>query len=102
MPDDQRVLLRPMFGTVAAFANGQMFMGLFNDELFVRLPEDERQAALAAGCRLLEPMSGRPIREYVSVPDWRSAPQRVPELAQRSLAYALTLPPKPKKTSRPR
>jgi TfoX/Sxy family transcriptional regulator of competence genes len=102
VPDDERVSLRPMFGTVAAFANGQMFMGLFNDELFVRLPEDERRAALAAGCRPLEPMPGRPMREYVSVPDWKSAPQRVPELAQRSLAYALTLPPKAKKTSRPR
>ena len=87
-----------MFGTVAAFANTQMFMGLFNDELFVRLPEDERHAALASGCRLLEPMPGRPMREYVSVPDWQSNPARVRELAPRSLAYALSLPPKEKRS----
>ncbi len=100
VPDDPRVSLRPMFGTIAAFANTQMFMGLFNDELFVRLPADEPPVALAAGCHLLEPMPGRPMREYVSVPGWQSAPDRVREWAPRALAYALSLPAKAKRTRR--
>ena len=102
VPDDPRVALRPMFGTIAAFANTQMFMGLFNDELFVRLPGDERQAALESGCHLLEPMPGRPMREYVSVPDWQSAPDRVRQWAGRSLVYALSLPAREKRTARKR
>jgi hypothetical protein len=43
-------------------------------------------------------MPGRPMREYVSVPDWQSNPARVRELAPRSLAYALSLPPKEKRS----
>ncbi len=47
VPDDPRVTVRPMFGNVAAFVNGNMFMGLFGDELFVRLSEAERSELLA-------------------------------------------------------
>ena len=36
MPDDPRVSLRPMFGNLAAFANGYLFTGLFGDDVFVR------------------------------------------------------------------
>src|SRR5687768_18101872 len=42
VPDDARVTVRPMFGSVAAFANDQMFMCLFADELYYRLGEDDR------------------------------------------------------------
>ena len=83
-----------MFGSVAAFVTGQMFMGLFADELFVRLGEADRDAARAAGAGVLEPMPGRPMREYVTLPDWRTRPDSVREWAATSLDYALSLPPK--------
>ena len=41
VPDRPTVTLRPMFGNLAAFVNGNMFAGLFGEDLFVRLPEDE-------------------------------------------------------------
>jgi TfoX/Sxy family transcriptional regulator of competence genes len=85
-----------MFGSVAAFANTQMFMGLYADELFVRLDEDERAELMALGGGVLEPMPGRPMREYVTIPDWQSRAVDVREWAGRSLAYALSLPPKKK------
>lgn len=96
MPDDPRVTVRPMFGSVAAFAGGQMFMCLFADELYFRLGEADRAELLAAGGAPLEPMPGRPMREYAALPDWqsRSAPAR--ELSGRSLSYALSLGPKKK------
>jgi TfoX/Sxy family transcriptional regulator of competence genes len=94
VPDDERVTVRPMFGSVAAFASGQMFMGLFGDELFVRLAEAEREQVSATGGGQLEPMPGRPMREYVTLPDWRSQPDTVREWATKSLDYALRLPPK--------
>ena len=94
VPDDERVTVRPMFGSVAAFASGQMFMGLYADDLFVRLAESDRERVIAAGGGPLEPMPGRPMREYVTLPDWRSQPDTVHEWAAKSLAYALSLPPK--------
>jgi TfoX/Sxy family transcriptional regulator of competence genes len=94
VPDDERVSVRPMFGSVAAFAGGQMFMGLFADELFFRLGEADRGVLLAAGGGPLEPMPGRPMREYVTLTDWQARSDEVRTWAARSLAYALSLPPK--------
>lgn len=94
VPDDERVTMRPMFGSVAAFAAGQMFMGLFADDLFVRLAEPDRMTVIAAGGGQLEPMPGRPMREYVTLPDWRDQPDVVRGWAARALDYALSLPPK--------
>lgn len=96
VPDDERVTVRPMFGSVSAFADSQMFMGLFADELFVRLAEPERAQLLAAGGAPLEPMPGRPMRKYVTLPDWRARPEEVRTWAGRALEYALSLPPKKK------
>ena len=96
VPDDPRVTVRPMFGSVAAFAETQMFMGLFADELFVRLAPPEREAVIAAGGGQLEPMPGRPMKEYVTLPDWRDQPELVRNWSARALDYALSLPPKKK------
>lgn len=97
VPDDERVTVRPMFGSVAAFAGGQMFMGLFADDLFFRLGEADRQLVLAAGGGALEPMPGRPMREYVTLPRWQTHSDTARSWAARSLDYAISLPPKPPK-----
>ena len=95
VPDDERVTTRPMFGSVAAFANGYMFMGLFGAELFVRLPEDVRIAQVKLGWHNLEPMPGKPMRDYVVIPgDWRTNGDEVRDFGARALAYVLGLPPK--------
>ena len=52
LPKDPALTTRPMFGNMAAFVNGNMFAGLFGDALFVRLPEDAREAEKAGGKRL--------------------------------------------------
>ena len=97
VPDDERVTVRPMFGSIAAFVNGNMFMGLVKDELYVRLDEAQRGELRAAGGRALEVMPGRPMKEYVTLPDWQTRTDDVRAWAQRSLDYALTLAPKQKK-----
>lgn len=38
--------IRPMFGNVAAFVNGNMFAGVFGSAVFVRLGDDERNELL--------------------------------------------------------
>lgn len=85
-----------MFGSVAAFVGGNMFMGLVSDELFVRVDQADRDTLGAQGGRALEVMPGRPMKEYVTLPDWQARTDDVREWGARALDYALTLPPKKK------
>ena len=95
VPDHPAVSIRPMFGQLSAFVNGNMFMGIFGEDILVRLPEEDRNEVIGAGGRVFEPMQGRPMREYVVLPDaWRNDPKQVGEWAARSLDHADALPPK--------
>jgi TfoX/Sxy family transcriptional regulator of competence genes len=104
VPDHPAVTIRPMFGQLSAFVNGNMFMGVFGEDILVRLPEADREKVLGACGRVFEPMPGRPMREYVVLPDaWRDEPKRVREWAARSLDHAGELPPKkPKPKTQPK
>jgi TfoX/Sxy family transcriptional regulator of competence genes len=78
VPDGPAVALRPMFGNLAAFVNGNMFAGLFGEDLFVRLPEAESAKLRKQGGRDFAPMAGRPMKGYVTVPStWRDKPAAV-------------------------
>ena len=83
-----------MFGQLSAFVNGNMFMGIFGEDVLVRLPEEDREKVLGAGGRVFEPMPGRPMREYVVLPEaWRDDPKRVARVGSTSLDHADELPP---------
>lgn len=99
VPDDPRVQVRPMFGNEAAFLNGNMFIGLFGNELFVRLSDADRAEFLEEeGASLLEPMTGRPMKEYAVLPSvWREDSQRVLGWVERSLKWVGDMPEKKKK-----
>jgi TfoX/Sxy family transcriptional regulator of competence genes len=94
VPDDERVTVKPMFGAVAAFANGWMFMGLFAHEMFVRLDDDDTATVTAAGGGPLEPMPGKPMKGYITIPGWREDLDGVRRWGNRSLEHTLSLPPK--------
>ena len=96
LPDDSRITIRPMFGNISAFVNGNMFAGLFGNDLFVRLPEESRKELLEKkGTSLLEPMKGKPMKEYVLVPKaWRNQPETVRSWVTRSLDWTSRLAPK--------
>lgn len=96
VPDDARVNVRPMFGSVAAFANDHMFLCLFADELYFRLGEEDRAQLTQEGGKPLEPMPGRPMREYVGLAEWQSRTVPARDWAERALAYAISLGPKKK------
>ena len=102
LPDDPRVQVRPMFGNVAGFVNGNMFIGLFGDEVLVRLPDADRAELLEAeGASIFEPMAGRPMKEYVTIPHaWRSEPDRARGWVTRSLDWAGAMPEKKAKKKR--
>jgi TfoX/Sxy family transcriptional regulator of competence genes len=93
---DPRVQLRKMFGQPAAFANGNLCVGTFGRELFVRLDEaDVKVLSKTPGVRPFEPMPGRPMKQYLVVPPGvLGRPVEAKKWIQRSIEYALSLPPK--------
>src|SRR5713226_2501138 len=68
VPDEPAVTMRPMFGNLAAFVNGNMFSGLFGEDLFVRLPDDLPAHIRKQGCPDFEPMPGYGMKGYVKAP----------------------------------
>jgi TfoX/Sxy family transcriptional regulator of competence genes len=99
VPTGSTVTVRPMFGNDAAFTNGNMFMGLFGEDLFVHLPQTEGLELLNnKGARHFEPMKGRPMKGYFVVPrEWRSEPDSIRKWVTISLSWANRLPPKKRK-----
>ena len=96
LPDDPRITIRPMFGNISAFVNGNMFAGLFGNDLFMRVSQESQKELLEKkGASLLEPMKGKPMKEYVVIPKaWRNQPERVQLWVSRSLDWTSRLPPK--------
>jgi TfoX/Sxy family transcriptional regulator of competence genes len=95
VPGEPAVTMRPMFGNLAAFVNGNLFAGLFGEDLFVRLSEDESVTVRKRGGRDFEPMPGRAMRGYVTVPGtWRSKPDAAKGWIKIALELTRLMPPK--------
>ena len=95
---DAPVDFRPMFGCSAYFIGGNLFAGVWQDMVMLRLPEDQRELACAAGAAPFEPMPGRPMKEYVAMPARMVGdPATAAGWVGRAAAYAASLPPKQKK-----
>jgi TfoX/Sxy family transcriptional regulator of competence genes len=96
LPEDPRITIRPMFGNISAFVNGNMFAGLFGNDIFVRLSEENRQELLTEnGASLLEPVKGRPMKEYVVIPKaWMKKPETIRLWLSRSLDSSGKMPTK--------
>ena len=89
---------KAMFGYPCAFLNGHLFCGLHQDSLIVRLPEGRREALVAGGASIFEPMPGRPMNEYVVAPaDIVSDRGKLRALLEEALSHASSLAPKAKK-----
>src|SRR5215203_2828773 len=96
VPSGASVTRRKMFGYPAAFANGNLFIGLHQNDFIMRLSEDDRARFSAQyGERIFEPMQGRPMREYVRLPEelLTDARKRAPWI-KRSLEYAKGVKPR--------
>lgn len=89
---------RKMFGFPAAFVNGNLFMGIFQESVMLRLPDAApAEMGKLPGVVPFEPMPGRPMKEYVTVPDAliSNRAKLAPWIAK-SFAYAQSLPAKGK------
>ncbi|MDQ6691181.1 MAG: TfoX/Sxy family protein [Candidatus Dormibacteraeota bacterium] len=100
VPDAPSVLTRPMFGNLAAFVNGNMFAGLFGERLFVRLPPAASEDLLAHGGAQFEPMPGRAMTGYITIPDgWLTEPEPAAHRMTQALEFTSGLPPKAGRTA---
>ena len=97
VPSDPLVDVKPMFGNLAAFVNGNMFMGLFGADVGIKLDQADQAALLAEdGAGPFGP-AGHGMAGYVSLPAaWRSTPAKAEVWVARALAGAAGLPPKVK------
>jgi TfoX/Sxy family transcriptional regulator of competence genes len=99
VPDADGVEVRPMFGNLGGFVNGNMFMGLFGADIGLKLPPAEQEQLLTT------PGSGpfgppeRPMGGYVTIPaEWGAAEAR--PWIEKSLASVAALPPKKPKAAK--
>jgi TfoX/Sxy family transcriptional regulator of competence genes len=96
VPEAPGVEVKPMFGSVGAFVNGNMFAGLFGTDVGVKLDE-ESKAELAAieGSGPFGP-EGRPMGGYLSMPGSFSDDEARTWM-ERAREHVATFPPKAKK-----
>ena len=95
------VEVKPMFGNLAAFVNGNMFCGLFGSAVGLRLPDDARDELLATpGAAPFGP-EDRPMKEYAAMPlAWRDDAPLTDEWVARALDHVSSMPrkaPKPRR-----
>ena len=96
VPDGPGVEIKPMFGNLGAFVNGNMFMGLLGSDVGVKLGDDDRGKLLA------EPGAGpfgpeeRPMGGYVTIPAGWTAEQAGPWIGKAHAQVAALPPKKPK------
>lgn len=98
VPPGDGITRRKMFGYPAAFANGNLFIGLHQDDFVMRLSDRDRARFNAEfGERVFEPIKGRPMREYVRLPEELLTDARKrSSWIRRSLRYAESILPKTK------
>jgi TfoX/Sxy family transcriptional regulator of competence genes len=101
IPEHSAIVRKPMFGYPAAFANGNMVCGLFQDSVVVRLGKEGAARAISElGAAQFSPMPGRNMTGYVLVPSPDvQDPFSLAVWLQRALDFTLTLPKKPAKSA---
>jgi TfoX/Sxy family transcriptional regulator of competence genes len=99
VPEEPNVEVKPMFGNLGAFVNGNMFMGLFGSSIGLKLPEaDQRRLLAEPGAGPFGPKE-RPMGGYVALPpDWTA--RKAASWVNRSLEHVAALPPKRKPTDK--
>jgi len=94
VPDDPRVEVKPMFGNLGAFVNGNMFMGLFGSAIGVKLARGDA-AALGEieGAGPFGPAE-RPMGGYVTLPPALVGTPDGDRWTAAALAHVGAMPPK--------
>jgi hypothetical protein len=98
VPDDPRVEVKPMFGNLGAFVNGNMFMGLYGADIGLKLaPDDAGALGAIDGGGPFGPAE-RPMGGYVTLPPALVGTPDADRWVGAALANVARLPPKAPKT----
>ena len=95
VPEAPDVEVKPMFGNLGAFVNGNMFAGLFGSAVGVKLAETDQAELAALGGGPFGPEE-RPMGGYQTLPNRLTAEQAASWVG-RAHAHVTTMPPKPPK-----
>ena len=94
---------RPMFGYPAYFINKNMFAGLFQNNLFLRLSPEQAGTLRKSFPTLanLEPMPGRPMKNYYVLPEkLHEDAHKMQKVVEDAAGYCRSLPEKVKQARR--
>ena len=97
---------RFMFGSPTFFVHNNMFAGVHQDTVILRLSQADRETLYEAHPDIgpFTPMAGRPMKEYAALPyDFCEDDEMLREMLEKSYRYAASLPFKaPKMPRRPK
>src|SRR6478609_11175505 len=96
VPDDPRVEVKPMFGNLGAFVNGNMFMGLFGSSIGVKLAPADAERLRAEGGGPFGP-DERPMSGWTTLPPASIGTADGARWIVAALDHVAALPPKASK-----
>ena len=107
IPDHPDVVVKPMFGNLGAFVNGNMFAGLFGPVIGVKLDEAHRVELESTERTVPFGPAERPMAGYSGLPEvWNAEGDgddaRVRAWVEKAFEHAATLPPKEPKARKPK
>lgn len=91
---------RMMFGAAVFMINRNMFTGIHEDHIFIRLPELERREIMKKypEAKPFEPLKGRIMKEYIVIPSTLYENKEIfRDWLKKGHSFALSLPPKASK-----
>lgn len=104
LPDDERIVPKVMFGSIAAMVNGNMMGSLWAHSFAVRVGEADYREALALGGQPFDPMGrGNAMHAMVELPEsvFRQ-PAQLRKWLAKALTFTAAMPPKVKKKTKAR
>ena len=107
IPDHPDVVVKPMFGNLGAFVNGNMFAGLFGPVIGVKLDEAHRVELESTERTVPFGPAERPMAGYSGLPEvWNAEGDgddaRVRAWVEKAFEHAATLPAKEPKARKPK
>ena len=86
---------RKMFGYPALFVGGNLVTGLFAEHWMIRLPDDRVELLALPDAAPFEPMAGRAMKGYATLPpDVVAEDDALDGWIRRAIAFGRTLPAK--------
>ena len=73
LPDHPEVIVKPMFGNLGAFVNGNMFAGLFGPTIGVKLSKADKETLESTELTVPFGPSERPMAGYTGLPEFWNA-----------------------------